>query len=393
MRRARSERRTAQRGFSTLEVLLSVALLTVLGLAAAGVLAGVARAARDGFAGARGANDLDRELERWRDEAASAFAVFVPGGTSSEVDFYAKDDAGRDIFWRYAFDAATRTVRRSDYDPGGASGVRDPVTGTIDARATYPPLQGIGSFGARVLQANELASGRNPYGAVSAALLGSKARALPVSFDNGSLPNPDLFGGNAIVQLQIAGAGPARTLHLLGGALPTGFTFHALPVAHGIVYRIDQTHRFWFGLAQVSHTWIDGHVDVSYDGWRSRIAWCDFNIYGGASGVDPHGPQANYDPDDFNESFAGLLARTQSEPACGVGPPAPSSANRTAPFTPPPAIVDTPPPCFTSPPPGTPPCWPPSAPPDWTPSPLPSGPPPRGWCLTHPDSRACGKGL
>jgi hypothetical protein len=379
----------AQRGFSVVELLLSVALLTVLGLAAAGTFAAIARAAGNGYASARGANDVDRELETLRDEAASAFAVFVPGGAAPEVDFYAKTDSGRDLFWRYVFDSITHTLRRTDYDPGGADGVRDPVSGTIDARATYPPLLHVVSFSARVLQANELGSARNRYGAVSGALIGTGAHALPVSFDNGPVRLPDAFGGNAIVQLELGTAGATRMLHLLGGALPTGFTYHALPIAHGIVYRIDQTHRFWFGLAQVSHTWIDGHVDVSYDRWRTRIAWCDFNIYGGEHGIDPHGPQAAYDPDDYNESFAGLLARTQTEPACGTGPPGPGMPGRTSPFTPPPAIVDSPPPCFTSPPPHVPPCWPPSAPPDWAPSPLPSGLPPHDWCLTHPASPAC----
>jgi hypothetical protein len=365
--------------------------LTILGLAAAGVIGGIARAARDGYASQRGSNGVDRELEVLRDEAATAFAVFVPGGAASEVDFYAKTDAGRDVFWRYAFDVASHTLRRTDYDPGGPAGVRDPVTGAIDARATYPPLPNVAAFSARVLQVSELGSPRNRYGPLSGALAGSRAPALPVSFDNGPLPLPDLYGGNAIVQLELRGTGVARTLHLLSGALPTGFTFHALPVAHGIVYRVDQTHRFWFGLAQVSHSWIDGHVDVSYDRWRTRRAWCDFNIYGGAHGVDPRGPQANYDPDDYNESFAGLLARTQADPVCGAGPPGPGDPNRTVPFTPPPEIIDSPPPCFTAPPPGQPPCWPPSAPPDWTPSPLPSSVPPLPWCETHPASGACRK--
>jgi len=387
-----SRARAAQHGFSVVEVLLSVVILTLLGLAAAGVIGGLSRAAQGGYASLRGANDVDRELAMLRDEAATAFAVFVPGGAAAEVDFYSKTDAGRDVFWRYAFDPATHTLRRFDYDPAGLSGVRDPVTGTIDARATYPPLQAA-SFSARVLEANELGSPRNRYGPVSGALVGAGAHALPVSFDNGPSRMPDLYGGNAIVQIELRGVGPARTLHLLSGALPTGFTFHALPVAHGVVYRIDQTHRFWFGLAQVSHSWIDGHVDVSYDRWRTRTAWCDFNIYGGAHGVDPHGPQANYNPDDYNESFAGLLAATQADPACGPSPPGPSAPNRTTPFTPPPPIVDSPPPCFTSPPPGQPPCWPASAPPDWTPSPLPSFTPPRIWCETHPTSGACRNGF
>lgn len=380
----------AQRGFSIFELLLAVALSTVLGFAAAGILTQIARAADGGYASARGSGDIDRELEALRSDAATAFAVFVPArGPASELDFYSKTDGGRDVFWRYAFDPAAHALRRSDYDVTGESGVRDPQTGTIDPRASYPPLPNVVAFSAQVLPATQLGSKINPYGTVSGALIGPGARALPVSFDNGGVPRRELYGGNAIVQVRLANATSARTLHLLSGALPSGFTFHAAPVVHGVVYRIDQTHRFWFGLAQVSHTWIDGRVDVSYDRWRTSATWCDFNIYGGAHGIDPHSAQANYNPEDYNESFAGLLAQAQADPGCGAGPPAPSSPGNGRTFTPPPALADTPPPCFSAPAPGTPRCWPPQAPADWAPSPLPPERPPDAWCAGHRPSAAC----
>jgi hypothetical protein len=375
------------------ELLLAVALLVIVGFASVGIVTQIGHAANRAYASARGAGNVDRELEVLRGDAATAFAVFVPGGMAPEVDFYAKTDAGLDVFWRYAYNAAAGTLQRADYDANGVSGMRNVQTGVVDPTATYPPLRDVTAFSARTLAATELGSRTNPYGAVSAALIGSGAKALPVSFDNGAVARPDLYGGNGVVQVQLTGAGQSRTLHLLAAALPTGFTVHALPVVHGIVYRIDQTHRFWFGLAQVSHTWIDGHVDVSYDHWQTRTTWCDFNIYGGQHGIDPKSAQANYNPDDYNESFAGLLAQTQSDPNCGVSPPGPTSPGGGPAFTPPPDIVDTPPPCFTNPPPGTPRCWPPNAPPGWAPSPLPSGLPPPGWCLTHGVSPACGRGL
>jgi hypothetical protein len=246
-------------------------------------------------------------------------------------------------------------------------------------------------FRASTLQANELVGGANLYAAaVAPALRGAIPEALPVGFATTGDARSDRFGGNVTVQITIATQQGSETLHLATAALPSGFTVRAYPQIRAIVYRIDQTHRFWFGLAGKSHVFVRARLDISYDGWRTQPAqtWCDFNLYGYPGGLTG-GPAEDYHPEWFTESTAGIVYDvTHGETpgaTCPVAPPPPTSAVVSAPGAAPPAIVDTPPPCFAS---GG--CWPPDAPPDWSPSPAPISTPPIAWCATHPVSQLCG---
>ncbi len=392
----------AQRGFTLLDVSLAIVLAVALGLVTLGALRGMFAMSAAAATASGGSLTLDQTSDEMRGDAETAFAVFVPtrdvmrqpnaGAVGAhEVDFFTRTDAGTIASWAYYFDAAAHTLRRFDYDAAGHVGEATRANGTIDVAARYPALSGVTGFRASTLQANELVGGANVYApAIAPALGGATPKALPVGFAAAGDARSDRFGGNVTVQITIATQHGSQTLHLATATLPSGFTVRAYPQIRAIVYRVDQTHRFWFGLAGKSHVFVRARLDISYDGWRTQPpqTWCDFNLYGYPGGLTG-GPAEDYHPEWFTESTAGIVYDvTHGETpgaTCPAAPPPPSGAVASAPIAAPPAIVDTPPPCFAS---GT--CWPTDAPPDWSPSPAPISTPPMAWCATHPVSRLCG---
>jgi len=391
-----------ERGFTVVEALVAIGLFVALGFLTLSLLQALLRASAANATSAGGALTLEQQIDDFRSDAATAFAVFVPtndvmhkpnganGGTPHEVDFYTKTDTGATAFWAYYYDAAAQTLQRIDYDAAGNRGEADRATGAIDTNASYPVLPGVSQFGVRTLEANDLVGTSNVYAPAIAPLFSAATpKPLPVGFDDGGPPRTDLYGGNTTVQIQITTAHGARTIHLATGALPSGFTVHAYPQIRAIVYRVDQTHRFWFGLAGKSHVFVNARLDISYDGWKTQppTAWCDFNLYGYPGGLTG-GPAENYHPEWFTESTAGIVYDVThgNTPGttCSLSPP-PAGAGPSPAFSPPPDISDTPPPCFLA---GQ--CWPPEAPPDWSPSPAPASTPPPAWCATHSESTLCG---
>jgi hypothetical protein len=376
-------------GFTIVEALVAMGIAVLVAFTALAACVSVARALQASTAG-RGAGAVETQLAQLRADAASALAVWVPsagtdgGATGNEIDFSSKTDAGRAIRWRYVYDPAGQTLTRSDYDDGGLSGVRDPRTGIIDPAATYPPLRRVTRFAATALAANRLGDPeRNVYSGIGR-LLGRTPTAISVPLSAAGGP----AGGNGVVAVELADAGASGLAHLSAGALPTGFTVTGAPVWHAVVYRVDQTHRSWLGVAGKSHVFINARIDVSYDGWKTPQTWCDFNVFGNPDGLDGHDPHADYKPNEPEEQSAHLLAACESMNP--IPPtPAPPGGAPAAPATPAPIVVDTPPPCWSDPgPAGR--CWPPDAPSNWTPPGLsPGETPPPPWCASHPQSPAC----
>jgi hypothetical protein len=105
--------------------------------------------------------------------------------------------------------------------------------------------------------------------------------------------------------------------------MPTGFTVTGMLVWHAIVYRVDQSHRFDFGVAGKSHVFINARVDVSYDGWATRQKWCDVNLLGNPDGLDPHDPHADYKPDEPVEQSDNIIAACRRSNPLPPTPPAP----------------------------------------------------------------------
>ena len=114
-----------------------------------------------------GRSQTENALIAMRNDAATAFAVFVPaydvfgapngsgGSDAHEFDYYAKAEDGTEAWWAYVYDAKAGSVRRWDYQPNAAGtgarvmGAIDRVLGTIDPSASYPPITGVKTFSVR----------------------------------------------------------------------------------------------------------------------------------------------------------------------------------------------------------------------------------------------------
>jgi hypothetical protein len=384
-----------ERGLGLIEALVALGIGTLIAFAGLAACTAVARALDATRSGAAGALAVEAQLTQLRNDAASALAVFVPAvagdgrpNAGREIDFYAKTAGGAEIRWRYLYDAAAQTLTRSDYDASGLAGIRDPSSGVVDPAAHYPALRHVTAFNARALPAAQLGDlAANAYGGLGA-LFAHAPASVSVAFGAAGPGAAPAIGGNGVVEVRLADAAASRLTHLAAGALASGFTVTGVPVWHAIVYRVDQTHRSWFGVAGKSHVFINARVDVSYDGWKTQAAWCDYNIYGNPDGLDGHDPHADYKPDEPEEQSARILARcVQQNP---TPPPAGAPGNAPDPGAVHPALpIDTPPPCWTQPGPGGR-CWPDGAPPNWVPPALSAGEtPPPAWCAAHAASPVC----
>ncbi|MBD5657606.1 MAG: hypothetical protein IAI50_20860 [Candidatus Eremiobacteraeota bacterium] len=416
------ERGATQRGFSVLELLVATALLVTIGLVTLGSIQFLNRAIAGRASGAGGTLALEQTLAQMRADATTAYAVFVPerdvfgnynapappvpaptgSGAPHEVDFYTHTDTGAEVWWAYDYNAAGETLQRYDYDPvTHAIGVADRASGAVDSSLHYAAVPGVQSFAARRLEASDLVSDASAFGPLIAQLLpaaGHTPAPQPVGFVPASgTPRDDLYGGNSTVEVRLSTAHGTRTLHLTTAAMPSGFTIHEAPSIRAFVYRIDIVHRFWFGLAQITHAQIFEQLQYSFNPTAANptwSVWCDYELYGhGIAGLRLSDPQANYDPQSFSESTAGIYYTSTHDGFVGLGPthcndrvPTPQTTYAPIPQQTSPDIVDTPPPCFYA---GS--CWPEQAPPNWSPpSPGPSTSPPPAWCSGHEASPLCG---
>jgi hypothetical protein len=355
MKSARRVLPADDRGFTILEALIATALVTLVAFTGLAACKTIARVTISSAIASSGADFIDEQVAALHNDAATAFAVFVPAAdrfgrpnSGQELDFFSKADDGRAIRWCYSYDAQAQTLERWDYDAGRAYGVRNATTGVVDPSAAYPPLKHVLRFAATALPADQLGDpARNVYFGV-ARLFAHTPQALPVRY---TAPGaPDAVGGNGVVQIALANAAGARIIHLAAGSMPTGFTVTGVPLWHAIVYRVDQTHRFLSGLAGKSHVFINARVDVSYDGWATKIPWCDFNLLGAPNGLDPHDPHADYKPSEPIESAQSILAGCRQRyplppPPGSTGFPGDSNTGRSRPVptpTPTPAAMPVP---------------------------------------------------
>jgi YD repeat-containing protein len=389
-------------------MLVSVVILVGIGLVLLTLVETVSRVtARDATA-AGGTLAVEQQIDDFRSDAATSFAVFVPNrdvhgnvnvddssGLGHEVDFYGRNDEGGPVFWAYLWDAAGQTLERYDYDAAGNVGEADRATGKIQIGKAYPAIPGVTAFTVRTLEASDLIGSKSAYGPVLAQLFsGGVPKALPVGFNDGVATRTDLYGGNTTVEVNLSTPHERRTVHLASAAMPSGFTIHQYPEIRAIVYRHDTTDRSWLGLVQKSHVFVQARLLISYSHFTEAhpIIWCDYNVYGYPHGLEaPYQADADYQPTWFPETTAGIVyhvvrGRTPGS-TCSKTPPSPGP--RSAPsafFSPPPDSQDSPPPCFLA---GK--CWPPAAPPDFSPSARPAAAPPAWWCVSHSQSTLCGR--
>ena len=183
------------------------------------------------------------------------------GNATPEIDFYSRDHLGNALRWRYV--ATNGGVARESLDASARAAT---------ASETEPALVD--------LSARCLTAAQTPLAQGGGAAPPDVALALDTA-----APQP--IGGNRVVELTLHSATQTRVLRLLPGTMPSGFTVIGAPVYHAVIYRVDQTGRFLIGLGQSSHVWIEGRVDVSFDGWKTSVPWCEgLVIYGGAHGLD-----------------------------------------------------------------------------------------------------------
>lgn len=413
-----------ERGFTVPEMLIAIMMISILSLVTLGGIQFFTKAVDARTFAQSGGMTVDRELATMRTDANTAFAVFVPdrdvfhvsnkpdsyvaqGRTvlapPHEVDYYSKTDTGTESWWAYYYDRVHGTLQRYDYDPAaGTRGVVDRSSGAIDPRGAYSKVTGISSFSVATLQASALTDpARNRFAPIVGAMSDGLIRPVadPVGFVpvNGQ-PRSDLYGGNTSIQVSMTTAVGERSLHLLSGTMPSGFTVHEVPAIRAFVYRLNTHHHSWFGTVSKSRAQIFEQLQYSYHPITDRPTdwkvWCDYQVYGaGSGGLDYADKNAGYQPKNFVETTSSLFYSTThgtihnlNEQGCGKKIPRPGDTPAANYAGTSPDTYESPPPCLAK---GE--CWPENAPPYWSPpSPWPSSAPPAIWCASHQQAVICG---
>lgn len=226
----------AQRGFSLVEVLLAGALFTVVALGAFEALRQTGENARRFSARNLAVADLERLTARLRSEARTASAVRVTAGEGAaalaghddcrELAFFTADASGPQ-FWAYRW-----YPNHDDHDaiPGDALAR---VTGNVGpcapADAGEIVLRGVAAGGVTL---RALALDDAPFVTTG---LSATVIALGVRDASGTA----IGGGNAPVELSVATNDAARTVDLVAGVFPSGWT-HEL--AYTCTQRCDVPH-------------------------------------------------------------------------------------------------------------------------------------------------------
>jgi hypothetical protein len=204
--------RTSERAFTILETLVSVAIIVTVTFGLVMLFRNLAQGTNADAAFRKHYDDETGLIARLQRDAASAIAVFIPAADvlgnanadGHEVDFLARDSQHRAVFWAYSFNAAAGTVTRYTYAaPGGSPTVSEPA------------LTGFTAFAAQPIAASSLAA--DPLAGQALAGYAPTDVALNVGY-------PGISAGNGLVAVRAANAAVDRTVRLLAGTAPTGFT-------------------------------------------------------------------------------------------------------------------------------------------------------------------------
>jgi prepilin-type N-terminal cleavage/methylation domain-containing protein len=258
--------REEERGFTLVEMLISAAVMVMVSMSVLMLVksSSAVLAARVGEQNAGIA--LSAQVNRMQSDASAADAIWAPN--PNEVDFYSLNSASdgsntvasnaprKGLYWSYVYDPSTQTLGRYDYVPMNGMGMR-----RVTATAGYTPIRGVSNFSVQTVTADKV-------------LAGIPAHAYPVNVGGSGIT-----GGNALTKVRITTQAGMREVHLLPGNMPSGFTIANAVTYKGIVYRVDLTHRACLGLCGKTHVLIKGEVFVSYDGWKTKAPWCDYQIY------------------------------------------------------------------------------------------------------------------
>jgi prepilin-type N-terminal cleavage/methylation domain-containing protein len=205
-----------QRGFSLLETVVAVAVVTVIGFF---VLSALAQALRwnASFAQHRMAETAIGSLaDRLEAEEDSAWAIFTPPfdayGSSNadghEVDFFFRDAQNRAHFIAYSYDRTEHRIQRLLYAKAGGAPTADdaPISGIDDFFARTYPVTALQDPGSPVYSDLYSAAGLHP---------------AQVRFDR---TQPWIAGGNQITYVRLRSAQINREFQLSTQTAPGGFT-------------------------------------------------------------------------------------------------------------------------------------------------------------------------
>jgi Tfp pilus assembly protein PilV len=274
-------------GSTVIEVLIAALIFSLGAFAVFGVVRQLASNSALAAAASQGDATIDHLTSALTSDASTALALFLPdddrctGASGKTLEIYYEDNGGTSQTITYR-DDGSGTVTRSSVSNG--------------ATTTFSNA----SLLVRCATATSIAALDN----LAANLPNVAVHDYPVNFGTDA-NGLEQTGGNRLIIARIASTATraGREVHLLAGSVPTGFTVIG-PQWHAVVYREDHTRRFLFGLGQTSWLRIMAEVDVSYDDWRTRAVWCNFEA------LEVYGGQPRFNKDDV-PVYAGA---TDSDP-------------------------------------------------------------------------------
>ena len=208
-------RNADRRGFTLVEVVVATACAVLLAIVLVRLTHSIAswslRVARTAKAQAT----LDRLVERWETESATAWSVFAPAtdifgqpnDDGHELDLATVDSRRRPSFRAYYYKAATRQLVEYTY---GSPGARPVATGNTS--------ESISAFDARTYRASALGDSASPF--FDPLFAGARIADAAVPLRLG----PDALGGNRITRVHIAADRLDRLAVLASETAPSGFT-------------------------------------------------------------------------------------------------------------------------------------------------------------------------
>ncbi len=217
------QRTIGEQGFTLIEVMIALSIIMVIlyvGLNLAHQMSAsfLSITTRHSAVGS-----VDALEARLRDDAKSAWevtAVPCPGGTDSKIDFYTQDNAGGH-FWSYRFVYSTKSlylVRNQAYtDACALSSAALTTQGLL-------MIDGLTSFSVETTPTTTaLTNGSSPY--INSTGIAARIAAIPLGNGIPVSNDPGVAAGNAtLTNIQVANSFAARSIDLLPGIMPSGYT-------------------------------------------------------------------------------------------------------------------------------------------------------------------------
>jgi prepilin-type N-terminal cleavage/methylation domain-containing protein len=203
-----------ERGESLIELMVAIAIMSFVLLGTFGVVRHLLDLQTQFAQRHADYAQIEALAGAWETESRTAEAITVPApATCPEVEFFSRDPNGSTYHaWSYRWDAAAQTLTRY----ASNSGALVPCS----AASGKVVATGITAFTARRRAADSLATSPDaPYVLAS----GVNAAAPPLGIQEADATT-NVTGGNTIVEIAITGPQSQRTIELLPGIAPSGYT-------------------------------------------------------------------------------------------------------------------------------------------------------------------------